>query len=99
MNALNVWVFVLAAGATLRLTRLAAKDLIFEPLRLWVINRRPSEWRIKLVTCQPCGSVWVAALVVTPAAVLFGDTWWFLAPALALTLSEIVVLVAINLDR
>lgn len=98
MNALNVWVFVLAAGATLRLTRLAAKDLIFEPLRLRVINVRPSEWLIRLVSCQPCMSVWVAA-VVTPLAVLFGDTLWFIAPALALTLSEIVVLVAISLDR
>lgn len=99
MNALNAWVFVLAAGATLRLTRFFAKDWLFEPLRLWVINRRPSEWLIKLVTCQPCMSVWVAALIVTPSAVLFGDTLWFIAPALALTLSEIVVLVAISLDR
>lgn len=96
---MDVWVFVLAVGSTIRLTRFAAKDDIFEPLRLWVVNRvGPSTFWLKVATCQPCASVWVSGMVA-PLGWWWGHTTWFMVGAFALTLSAVTTLVAINFDR
>lgn len=54
---------LLAAGAILRLTRLASTDIITQPIR-----DRLSGWLLTAVTCGWCVSVWISF----PVAV----TWW-----------------------
>jgi len=95
---MSMMVLLLAAGAAMRLTRLITKDTIFDSPRMWVINLVPRGWWLKLWTCPPCMSMWVGALVAAWAT-LCSESPWFTLPALALTLSQAVVLVAVSIDR
>lgn len=86
---MTVVVWLLALGATMRLTRLVTQDT-FPPaalLRSKVGSRFGYDHAAyDLVTCVWCASWWLAAPVLA-AAVLLGDSWWFLLPASALTFS------------
>lgn len=93
---------LLALGATARLTRLVTSDVITERLRLRVVNAGRhrvglSDKILHFITCPWCVSMWIAA----PVAVAFlwaGGSYWFLAPALVLTLSHVTGLFA-SLER
>lgn len=80
-------VWLLAAGAVLRLTRVVTADTIGAPLRSAWYARFPKHSDLgTFVSCPWCVSFWVAVPVVAAAA-LFGTTAWFWAPAMVLTLS------------
>ena len=79
--------FLLAFGATARITRFVNDDYLAEPLRNWVFDRFGQESRLAyLATCPWCLSPWVAAAVVL-AAYWLGDTGWYIIPASILTIS------------
>lgn len=83
-------VFLLALGASLRLTRLITKDFVFGPIRLWFINFfGPSESLIYFVSCPWCIGMYVSAVVVGAGA-LVGSSLWFVVPAAVLTVSWLV---------
>lgn len=91
---------LLAVGATLRLTRLIYADTITFPFRDWLASKNPpgektsgamrSVFRFveDMVSCPWCLSVWVGC-AVAPVAWFFGDTFWFVIPALMLTASQV----------
>jgi hypothetical protein len=81
-------VWLLAAGAVLRLTRLVTADSIAAPLRsAWHARAGgPRTLAGGFISCPWCVSFWVAILVVL-AAGLFGHTAWFWGPAMVLSLS------------
>jgi hypothetical protein len=94
-------VALLALGSTARLTRLGATDDITFRLREWLSfwggvkepeyrrRARLASWLYRLISCPWCLSAWVAPPVVA-AAWLWGDRWFFVVPALALTVSYAV---------
>lgn len=91
--------WLLIFGLTARTTRLVTDDTITGGVRAWFIRKfdRDSIWAT-FPACPWCVSLWVA-----PAAVWFGleygDTWWFLIPALAATISWLYSLSAMWLDK
>lgn len=72
---------LLAAGAVLRLTRLAATDTITEPLR-----KRLPAWIHAMVTCGWCVSIWIAVPVAATWWAWGHNAWWHVV-CLALTAS------------
>jgi hypothetical protein len=89
---------ILTIGATARLTRLIGKDSITFFFRDWLaaMSQDPKDRSIRktfftfvedMVACPWCLSIWVSAPVAVTAW-LWGDTAWFLVPALALTASH-----------
>jgi len=87
-------VWLLAAGAVLRLTRLVTADTIAGPLRARWHARfgGPQTDAGSFVSCPWCVSFWVAIPVVV-AAGTFGHSAWFWGPAMVLSLSWIAGLV------
>jgi hypothetical protein len=86
----TVTVFLLALGATARLTMLLTDDYIARNIRAWFIRRFGPEHDLAyLVTCPWCFGMWVAAAVL-PLAWFYGDRLWFIIPALVLTVSWLV---------
>lgn len=96
----NILVWVLAVGATARLTRLLTVDelpLVARP-RDKIIDRYGTDhWLSYLVTCPWCLGMWVAAAVF-PAAFLAGDSLWFQVPAGILTLAMAASAVVVKTD-
>lgn len=90
--------FLLALGATARLTRLVTDDYITRHLRVWVIRRTGagSDWSW-LMTCAWCLSMWVSGAVFT-LAYFYGAQPWFVWPAAALSASWLYGLTATHLD-
>ncbi|MGY4103415.1 hypothetical protein ACW2Q0_28210 [Nocardia sp. R16R-3T] len=90
---LTIGVFLLALGATARLTRLITDDYIARHLRAWVIRRTgyKSNWSY-LVTCPWCMSPWIGAIVITAHEVAHYHGWdqWWTLPAAVLSISWIV---------
>jgi len=90
---------LLAVGATVRLTRLFAFDLITFPIRDWVgarteDTRSAPSWKGRffafvddMITCPWCLSIWMGTAVAA-AAWFYGQTAWFMVPALLLTASQ-----------
>lgn len=91
---------LLAIGATVRLTRLLTLDVITFPIRDWLAARTQDastkdkiSLRVRLlafveemVTCTWCLSIWIGVPVVA-VAWSYGETGWFVVPALMLTAS------------
>ena len=68
MTVLELVIYCLA---TYRLTRLITRDVITEPLREWVWERKPPE-KSKigyLFTCDWCMSIWTASLLFTSSMI------------------------------
>jgi hypothetical protein len=91
-------VWLLAAGAVLRLTRLVTADGITGRLRASWHNRfgGPRSELGAFITCPWCVSFWVAVPIVLAAA-LFGHTAWFWGPAMVLSLSWVAGLLGTGL--
>lgn len=94
-------VLALYALVVARITRLITADKLTEPFRGWVARKfrrdspaaaldtpRPVHPMTYLVHCAWCTSIWVAAVLCVPAA-LVADVplWW--APGLALAASQV----------
>jgi hypothetical protein len=90
----TVTTLILAALAVARLTRFVTDDRIFLAPRAWLLRRLDENGLAAyFVTCPWCVSVWAGA-VVAPAAVLAGDSPWFVIPAAALAFSYVAGLLA-----
>lgn len=86
--------FLIALGATLRLTRLVTADRITEAPREWLLHRWGDEsLRGYLLSCDYCASMYVAP-VVAGVTVAWGDNRVVVAGLLALTASMVAGLVA-----
>ncbi|MFB7666459.1 hypothetical protein ACFC1R_21315 [Kitasatospora sp. NPDC056138] len=95
---MNAVVFLMALGATCRITRFVSKDTLAAGFRSWTADRFGDDSRpAYLVSCGWCTSIWVAA-VVTPTAFLAGDTLGFRITATALTLSYVAGVASSHLD-
>lgn len=97
----EIWILLLAFGATARLTRLITGDTITRPLRERIATRYgPDSMPAEFVTCPWCVGFWVALLVTALAftpAVAGSRLFQFLCTAL--TISWLYALIAVNLDR
>lgn len=90
---------LLALGAVARLSYLIRKDLITAPLRAAVIRKYgPDSMRAYFITCAWCMSMWIALILVAPAAYFLGESPFFIIPALGLSLSYVSALLAENLE-
>jgi hypothetical protein len=79
--------FLLALGATCRITRFITKDTLAAGFRSWVADHFGEDSRRSyLVNCGWCTSIWVAAAVAS-FTFCFGGSLWLQAPATALSLS------------
>lgn len=84
-------VAVLATLATARGTRLITADVIFQPIRTWVVRGFGEESKAAyLVHCEACVSIWVGAIAATWAS-LFTLPWWTW-PLQAAAYSELTIL-------
>lgn len=98
MAGMNSVVFLLALGSSCRVTRFITKDTLAAGFRSWVAGRFGDDSRpAYLVTCGWCTSIWVAA-AVTGLAYGTGETLWFQATAMILTLSYLTGLASNWLD-
>lgn len=89
--------FLLALGATCRVTRFITKDTLAAGFRTWVADRFGDDSRPSyLVNCGWCTSIWVAA--AAGCAFAFGGSPWLRIPATALTLSYLAGLASRWLD-
>ncbi|MGI5292713.1 hypothetical protein ACQEVF_56710 [Nonomuraea polychroma] len=95
---LDIGGFLLALGATARVTRFFNSDVLAAPIRAWILRRHgpASKWTY-LAQCPWCLSIWVAPIAVT-AAWLSAGAWWFTIPAAALSASYVYGLIAQHLD-
>lgn len=66
---------LLVTGATYRLTVLAVRDKITEPIRHWVQRRAYGSLVNYFTKCPWCISVWIGSGVTVAA-----DTWWMPVP-------------------
>lgn len=91
-------VFLVALGASLRLTRLAIDDSILEPLHARILRLSSSDrykrgilgtWLFKLFSCPWCIGFWISLGVTLLAAASNGGAWFFY-PAAALSISWLV---------
>jgi hypothetical protein len=91
--------FLLAMGATARLTRLVTADVLMEPARdrLACLNA-PDSALCYLLTCPWCASMWIAPPVVLAAWAAHGAAW-FTLPAAMLSISYLYGLAATRLDE
>ncbi|MBF6277046.1 hypothetical protein [Nocardia nova] len=88
---LTLAVYVLAAA---RLTRIITTDKIGEPLRAAVVDRYGADSMLSyLIFCPACVSVWTGFALAPAAVALAGISWWLL-PFLALTASQITIILA-----
>ncbi len=88
--------FLLAALATARLTRLVTADKIIEPLRARVEQRYGSPEDSKfmyLITCDWCASFWIAVPVAV-VTVLWGEYAVVQIVLLALAASQVTGMLA-----
>lgn len=87
MLPMSVTTFLLALGATCRITRFLTKDSLAAGFRMWIADRFGDDSRATyLVSCGWCTSIWAAAATASCAWYL-GSSPWFRLPATALTLS------------
>lgn len=90
--------FLLALGASGRITRFVTSDYLAEGFRNLV--RRIFGEKSKayyLVNCPWCAGIYVCGAVYT-LGYFYGDRPWFIWPAMALSASWIIGLVTLNLD-
>ncbi|WP_326686325.1 MULTISPECIES: hypothetical protein [unclassified Streptomyces] len=90
--------FLLALGATCRITRFITKDTLAAGFRIWIADRFGDDSRPSyLITCGWCTSIWVA-VATTGSTLTLGDSLWLRAPAIALTLSYLTGIASRWLD-
>lgn len=95
---MSLGVFLLALGATARITRLITRDYLLRWPRAAAIRRwGPDNDFAYLLACPWCASVWVAGPVFA-LAWLFGHTPPFVIAAGALTASWLYAVVAAEMD-
>lgn len=96
---MTVAVFLLALGATARITRFINADALAGPLRAAATRIAGDEDRgvAYLVRCPWCASMWVAGGVYA-AAYFYGHTAGFLIATAALSASFLIGLAADVLD-
>lgn len=71
--------WLLALGATWRITLLVVADEITRPAREWALRVQPTERLDYLLSCPWCASVWVAPVVVG-SGLAWAEGWgWQLA--------------------
>lgn len=79
--------FLLALGATCRITRFITKDTLAAGFRIRVADRFGDDSKLSyLVNCAWCSSIWVGT-ALTGATLALGGSLWLQAPTAALTLS------------
>jgi hypothetical protein len=86
-TTLNGWIWVLNAGAVYRLSRLVARDAIFERPRNH-IEKTYHGMLVTLMTCMWCLSFWFGLIAVGLTLWDVTRPWWMIA-AVVLTLSTI----------
>ncbi|MFF7234685.1 DUF1360 domain-containing protein [Streptomyces sioyaensis] len=85
---MSVAAFLLALGATCRITRFITKDTLAAGFRSWIAGRFGDDSRVAyLVNCGWCTSIWVAAATALYAYSLPDCSPWFGVPTTVLTLS------------
>lgn len=95
---MTLTVFLLALGATARLTRLITDDYITRGIRAFVIKRTGHDSDLSyLATCAWCLGLWVSAGVFA-LAYFHGEQAWFVWPAAALGASWVYGIAATILD-
>lgn len=95
---MTVTLFVLALGATARITRLINADMITARLRLFVWERFGEDSHAGvLIRCPWCMSPYVAAVVLGAGWLSHGAGWWLYLAAV-LSISHVVALAAAWLD-
>lgn len=89
-ESVTVAVFLLALGATARITRFINADYLFRGVRAWAIRWTgdPDHDLPYLLRCPWCASIWVAAGVST-LAWFYGNTAPFVIVCTALSVSYI----------
>ena len=98
LTVLTFPVFLLALGATARLTRLITDDYVMRWLRVLVIKHTGANSDLSyLTTCAWCLGFWMSGAVFT-VAWFYGDQPWFVVPAAALTASWLYGIAATHLD-
>lgn len=92
------WAVLLAFGLVARVSRFLTDDVLAAPIRM-AVSRRFGEDSAPayLVECQWCVSTWVAVVVV-PVALVWGESVWFVGPALVASIAYAYGLLASNLD-
>lgn len=87
---MTITIFLLALGATARLTRLLTQDYILRNFRAFFIRHFGPDSDIGYgIGCAWCCGFWISAAVL-PVAWFFGNELWFQLPAAALSASYII---------
>lgn len=95
---MTITAYLLALGATTRLTRFLNSDVLAEPIRDAVYRRFGDDSRLSyLISCPWCASIWIASVVMVTAWLAHGAAWWYLSAG-ALTASYLCGLAATRLD-
>lgn len=95
---MTVTMFVLALGATARLTRVFNADVIAERFRMAVYSRWGADSHAGvLVRCPWCLSPYIGAVVLAAGWYSGQATWWTYAAAV-LSISHVTALAAAWLD-
>lgn len=96
---MTVTLFLLALGATARLTRLINSDMITGRLRVAVYERFGEDSHAGvLVRCPWCASPYVAAAVLAAGWLSHEAPWWTYAAAIA-SISYVVAIASAWLDE
>jgi hypothetical protein len=91
-------VFLLALGATARITRFLNSDYLARHLRAGIIGRLGPDHDLAYgIACAWCASVWVGGAVFT-VAWFYGEHAGFVIPAAALSASYLVGVAASVFD-
>lgn len=91
---MTVAAFLLALGATARLTRLITADYLTRGIRFWAVRRWGPDHDIPyLLTCAWCSGLWIAGAVCT-IAWFYGHTAPYLIATSALTVSWLYATIA-----
>jgi hypothetical protein len=98
MFSMSLTAFLLALGATCRITRFITKDTLGAGFRSWVADRFGDDSKPSyLVNCGWCTSIWVA-LAVASFTYCFEESRWLQVPATALSLSYLAGIASRWLD-
>lgn len=95
---MTIAIFLLALGATARITRFINADYLARHLRAGIIRRLGPDHDLAYgITCAWCLSIWVAGGVMT-IAWFYGSHPGFIIPTAALTASYLIGLATSILD-
>lgn len=97
----EIWILLLAFGASARLTRLITRDTITEFIRDWIEDRYGEDsFAREFIGCPWCVGFWVSGFVTALAfCPPIAHHPIFMVTATALSISWLYALIAVNLDR